>query len=269
MWPYEALLQKIDDAGGITSFELMWQQNPAPEGAAFAKREWIYGDDEHQGCLDKDRALGESLRPEDRAQQYLPMTRVVSVDPATERYTAVTVADVVWLPRRYDQTPLFNCSILDIRRRRAMDWPSLLSLIQEVCYTYNAKYLVVETIAFQKWLVQSAEIRQLRRSGITVIPHSTGLNKLDPIMGTWSLGLDLKEGRIRLPYGDSDGRYASDLLINELLTYPYGDTDDVIMSLWFMKARMDSLRPPEALHGQMRGPAGPGMGTWQDFERAS
>jgi hypothetical protein len=263
-WSYDSLTQKIDDVGGITAFELTYQQNPAPEGAAFAKREWIYGDDEHPGCLDKDRDLGESMRPTDANKMYLPVTRVVSVDPATERYTAVTVADVIWLPRTSAQTPLFNAVVLDVRRRKAMDWPSLLKLIEEVCYSYEAKYLVVETIAFQKWLVQSPEIGQLKRSGITVIPHSTGLNKLDPVMGVWSLGVDFKAGRIRLPYGDSDGRYASDHLINEVLAYPYGDTDDVVMSLWFMKARMSSLRPPQLAYGQMRGPGGPGTGAWQN-----
>jgi hypothetical protein len=249
---FEAL-DDIYDRLGQRLFSTMFQQQPMPEGSAFVQQEWI------DGCLDRDRPAGFSYQPEN-GNEFLPMVRVLSVDPSPTRYAALVVADVLYMPRS-DQ---FNCVILDIKRDR-MGLRETVNAIEELA-GYNPEYLIFEQNSFARWLKEDPVFQSLH-GRFRVIGHDTGRNKLDPEFGVHSLSADFELGRIRLPYGDADGRHASELLIQEALQFPYGDTDDVLMALWFMKARAKGLIPRRHMHGQMRSPDGPGMGAWRGFER--
>src|SRR5581483_11729485 len=100
------------------------------------------------------------------------------------------------------------------------------------------------------------------RNRFRVIGHETGRNKLDPELGVYSLSGDFELGRIRLPYGDADGRRVTEYLVNEALAFPYGDTDDVLMSLWFIKARHRALMPTVASDAHMDGFFGRRPSSW-------
>jgi hypothetical protein len=252
---FEALMDAYDRLGSRL-FSTMYQQQPLPEGAAFVTQEWI------DGCLDRDRVAGQGYRTEDEQGAYLPLVRVLSVDPSPTRYAALVVADVLYMPR----TDQFNCVILDIKRDK-MGLRETVTAIEEMA-GYGPEYLIFEQNSFARWLKEDPIFQSLH-GRFRVIGHDTGRNKLDPEYGVHSLSADFELGRIRLPYGDADARHASELLINEALQFPYGDTDDVLMALWFMKARMKGLIPRRYMHGQMRGVSGPGTGAWQEFERTA
>jgi hypothetical protein len=71
---------------------------------------------------------------------------------------------------------------------------------------------------------------------------------------------------VRLPYGDEESRKASDLLISEALAYDNGQTDDVLMALWFIKPNFRQIMPLEHIATRFnRGLAI--SGTWKGWER--
>jgi hypothetical protein len=226
-WPWHEIMQKYTDLGSA-KFEAMYQQNPLPEGEALARKGWIYGDDEHPGCLDHDRIVGDGRGGK-------RVVRVVSLDPSPTRYAGLVVAEMDWDPSR------FECSILEVRRER-MQVRDMLSHIERCVDWYSPQYFVFERNAAQRWLLQDPTMEQLRRR-VQVIPHDTGRNKGDPTLGIESLSVDFEFGRIRLPYGDAESRKMSELLIQEALTYPQGETDDLLMALWFIKFNYSRLVP--------------------------
>jgi hypothetical protein len=118
----------------------------------------------------------------------------------------------------------------------------MLSHIERCVDWYSPQYFVFERNAAQRWLLQDPTMEQLRRR-VQVIPHDTGRNKGDPTLGIESLSVDFEFGRIRLPYGDAESRKMSELLIQEALTYPQGETDDLLMALWFIKFNYSRLVP--------------------------
>ena len=58
----------------------------------------------------------------------------------------------------------------------------------------------------------------------------------------------------------------SDMLSAEALVYPEGETDDILMALWFIKYNYRKMRPVHALPTRVRG-SGPGN-PWSWLRRA-
>lgn len=230
-WSFEALMERYADLGAAL-FEAMFQQNPLPEGERLCRREWMYGDGEHQGCLDFDR---DGRVPAELKQRV----RVLSLDPSPTRYAALIVADLEW-NRGY-----FECHVLEIVRDK-MAVRDMLWQIERCLDAYQPHYFVFEQNAAQRWFLQDPAMDTIRRR-VRVLPHSTGRNKGDPTLGIESLAIDFEFGRIRLPYGDAEAKAMSQYLIDEALTYPQSKTDDVLMALWFMKFNYGRLVPRKDL----------------------
>lgn len=259
-WPWAEIMEKYVDLGS-SRFEAMYQQNPLPEGEALAQRRWIYGGGDAPGCLDLDRVVGQGAKGVSRP------VRVISLDPSPTRYAGLIVAELDWDPQ------MFNATILEVRREK-MQVRDMLSHVERCVDWYEPHYFVFEKNAAQRWLLQDPTMEALRRR-IQVIPHETGRNKGDPVLGIESLSVDFEFGRIRLPYGDAESKQMSELLIQEALTYPQGQTDDLLMALWFIKFNYSRLVPrglymPSAMGG------GPGWKVpprlrdgWRWFKRSA
>lgn len=245
-WDFEALMDVYIDVGQ-KNFEAMYQQNPLPEGERLVQNAWIWGDDEHRGCLDYDRRLGQrSSSLEDGP----PRCRVLSLDPSPTKLAGLVVADVI----KTGEHPEYE--ILELQHR-SMNVRDMLSEIERVLSNYApVDYFIFEQNAAQRWLLQDPAIDQLR-SRVMVIPHTTNRNKADPVLGTGSLALDFEFGRVRLPYADSDAKQQTQLLIDEATTWPQGLTDDLLMALWFIKynnARLIPRRTDGVSWNSERGP---------------
>jgi hypothetical protein len=235
-WGFEELMDVYADVG-YQNFEAMYQQNPLPDADRLVKDVWIYGDETHRGCLDHDRGLNQiaQSRGDER-----PRARVLSIDPSPTKLAGLIVADVPFGEGG------FECEILDIRQG-PMNVRKMLSEIYRVLRDYSpVDYFVFEQNAAQRWLLQDPEMDRIRTKTM-VIPHTTNRNKADPDLGVSSLALDFEFGRIRLPFGDADGRSATQLLIDEAVSYPQGLSDDVLMALWFIKYNKARLLPREQL----------------------
>lgn len=227
-WSWDEIMEKYVDLGSAR-FEAMYQQNPLPEGEALARRDWIYGGGEAPGCLDHDRVVGQGGKGVQRP------VRVISLDPSPTRYAGLIVAELDWDPQR------FGVNIMELRRER-MQVRDMLSHVERCIDWYDPQYFIFERNAAQRWLLQDPTMEMLRRR-VQVIPHETGRNKGDPVLGIESLSVDFEFGRVRLPYGDPESRQMSELLIQEALTYPQGQTDDLLMALWFIKFNYSRLVP--------------------------
>jgi hypothetical protein len=59
--------------------------------------------------------------------------------------------------------------------------------------------------------------------------------------------VEFEFGRIRLPYGDAESRAMSQMLIQEAKSYPQGETDDLLMALWFIRFNAGFLVSREQL----------------------
>lgn len=240
-WPFEALMDTYQDVGEAL-FEAMYQQNPLPEGERLARDAWLFGDDTHQGCVDLDRVVGDGPR-----KQTLPSVRVVSLDPSPTRFAGLLVAEMPFDGKQ------FQMNVLELRRER-MNVRDMISNVLSAVDRYEPHYFVFEQNAAQRWLLQDPVMDSLRQR-VTVIPHNTGRNKGDPVLGVQSLAVDFEYGRIRLPYGDPESKHMSHLLIDEAKTWPQGETDDLLMALWFCKFNYRSLVPRNAYTGARQGRA--------------
>lgn len=227
-WSWDEIMEKLADLGS-SKFEAMYQQNPLPEGEALARRSWIYGDDEHPGCTELGRLSGQAPSGLDRP------VRVVSLDPSPTRYAGLIVADVDWNPNSFD------VHIIEIVREK-MQVRDMVRHIERCIEWYQPQYFIFERNAAQRWLLQDPSMERLRRR-VQVLAHDTGRNKGDPVLGIESLSPDFEFGRVHLPYGDPEGKAQSELLIQEALSYPQGQTDDLLMALWFIKFNFSKLVP--------------------------
>ncbi len=233
-WPYERLITEAYVlAGGKSGFSQMYQQMPSAEGSTIIEREWIYGTELYPGCLDKERDVGEGFKQE--AGAYLPIVRVVSVDPSPTRYWAIVVAEVL------HNRDYFYCTIMEIIRDK-LDVRRAVEHLNGIFALYKPDYLIFEQNAAQRWFLQDPSMDEFRRKA-RVIPHTTSIRKADPQLGYESMAYDFEMGHIRLPYASPAARSQSQLLIEEALSVPWGDTDDVMMATWFMKANYARLVP--------------------------
>lgn len=240
-WPFHKL-QETRRSVGASMFTCMYQQTPEVAGD-FVPRWWIVGngDAETPGCLDHDRVVGAGWKNPDPNAQYVPVTRVISIDPSPTRFAGIVVADVIYQQRATN----FYCSIVDIRRDK-MGLRAMLSNIEELTALYRPTVCIFESNS-AKWLHEDPAWNRIVPMFLHVIAHKTAMNKRDTTMGVWSLASDFEAGRIRFPYADKESRTTSELLISEVLAYPNGYTDDVLMALWFAKFNYKALIPREFL----------------------
>lgn len=250
LWPgerdFDYLMEQYDRVGGYANFECIFQQNPQAEGTTLVRREWIDGDDKHIGCLDRDRVASQYIPIEDLERGWIPVTRVISVDPSPKRFTGIVVGDMAFVRDQF----IFNvleCSSQVLSERQLIDE------LFRLAWSYGTvDYLIFEESTYSHWLYEHPAFEQLK-SRFRIIGHNTGRNKGDEEMGVWGMGSDFEFGRVRFPYADAESRSMSEKLINELLTWPNGDTDDMVMALWFIKFNYKRLIPLRALPTVMDG----------------
>jgi hypothetical protein len=97
----------------------------------------------------------------------------------------------------------------------------------------------LETVGYQE-----AMQRDLDDMGVPVHGYKTGAEKRDPFIGINSLAIYFEQGKVILPYDNTDPRTISlvSQLLNELRAWPDGHTGDSLMAFWFSFSEMRDLR---------------------------
>lgn len=231
LWPgkggksAEYLLRQYELIGGLQPFETIFQQNPSPEGAAMFRPEWI------ETCKDRSRNGYDGIKD----TSIVGVSRVLSLDPSPNNFHGIVVGDLVYSREQ------FYFVLIEMKRMRS-GLRDLILDVRRIADSYDIDYLVFEQSTFSKWFFEDPFFMEARNR-FKVIKHKTNINKNDAEYGVQSLPADFEFNRISLPYGDYDGQKMSDLLASEALPYPFGDYDDILMALWFVKFNWRRLRP--------------------------
>lgn len=236
-------------------FRTVYQQEDVNPADVLIRREWIFGDDDHTGCLDRDRDQWEMPK-----HTHGEFVMVLTADPSPTNYWAVQLwayhpesqqRFLIALHRGKMGAPEF----LDFRVDEGVyvgllqDWHDLSTAIG-----HPFTHIIFEQNGAQKFFLQSDTFRTWRdRNSVEIIPHSTGRNKADPELGITTLKPHYQFGRVRLPWAEGIGRMVVTEMIKELTSYPHGKTDDCVMANWFLENKLDDIFiPRKARHAQRR-----------------
>lgn len=228
-------------------YRLMYQQEDYDPSGVLVNPAWIAGgkteDGMLPGCLDPSRPLRtipDGLRP--------PLYSVACVDPSAENFWGATW----WIyAQPSDLRFLFDLFNERMTADRLLDWSAdteqfggLMEDWQQASVTlgHRITHWVIEANAAQRWLFQFDHFRRWQRHHqVTVIPHTTGARKLDPMYGVQCLAPLYKWGKIRLP--DTP-------LVRPLITEATRwstdrkSRDDLVMSQWFLEAQLPAIVTP-------------------------
>lgn len=217
-----------------------YQQEDSDIADALVRPEWVYGGTdpytkiEYPGCLDRDR--DEWQIPEGLGRLFMYAT----CDPSPTNYWSIQLygyheeTDQRFLiahhRSRMRANDLLDYKINDGKYSGLMeDWQVRSKEIGR-----PIQYWIVEDNAAQKFLMQydwAKKWQSLR--GCLVQAHNTNQhNKSDPKLGVQAMASIWRQGKIRLP-GYGLGRIQSEKLIQEMLVWPAGGTDDCVMAAWF------------------------------------
>lgn len=166
--------------------------------------------------------------------------------------TAVDLA--VSLDARTSATVIFTMSFVDdiiwpvdIRVLKTMKADDIVAEILNVYHTFEPEQVVVESVAFQKWLLQMLEKED---SLLPLMPTERAGKKLEPDYGIAAMAGHMSRGRIAIPVlSPVDHEMGCDCefctkhrpgctcgictWIRELSQYGVGGKDDTVMAMWF------------------------------------
>jgi hypothetical protein len=232
-------------------FRVLYQQEDVDPQAQLVQKLWIDGGlgadgVEYPGCWDEDRSVG--VVPTNLTHDAYS---IVTADPSPTKNWSVQW----WL---YDADTEMQ-TLLDMYRGPMdasdfLDWnhaeATFSGVLEEWWWRSDEvgrpfTYLIVEANAAQRFLLQYDHVKRWQaQRGVSIVPHSTHRNKTDPDFGVQTLAPHYRFGRVRLPGVIRDGsRNTSMKLVNELLRWPEGNTDDCVMAHWFLVWNAQKMFP--------------------------
>lgn len=255
LYPKRISWDKIQRESKTENFEMVYQQADLARAASLVNKLWINGGTDpdtkelHPGCLDHDRDLCQI--PRNTAGQLLS---IATMDPSPTQWWAVEW----WAPRIDPDLGLAERYLLDLHRKKMganelLDWNNETQKFSGLMEEWQARshdlghpitHWVVEENAAQRFMFQYEHTRRwMRKWGVSIIGHQTQRsNKADPTLGVQSIASHYRYGRVRLPYSRvAEARGRMQYLIDELVRYPNGRTDDCVMGHWFLEWNLPRL----------------------------
>ena len=222
-WTWEELMDLKADIGTL-SFNKRYRNLPVDESEQHFKEDMLRGMPPYKGCLDDNRVL----------REVDPTWRIIQgFDPAIgisrgHKFCGQLVIGIP--PEAKDRR-----EIVDINRAQMTLPQQVEAIINTAMFYPNMTTSVIEVNAYQRGLVQAIEQRceQLGIPPIPMVPHVTGRNKADPSIGIGSLGPLVEKGLFGFPYGDEESIRRSEMLMQEMIEYPFFAYSDLLMALWF------------------------------------
>lgn len=226
---------------------VVYQQTDGDPTERFVHPNWITGDNEHPGCWDVERRMGTIPSLQGRTLS------IATCDPSPTKYWSVQ-----WWLYHPDSEQRF---LLDLHREQ-MEAPEFFDY-NPVDHTYSGllvdwqerskmlgkpiTHWIVERNAAQRFMLQTAAMRTYRaKMRFTLIPHETTMNKSDEKYGVQSIASHYEYGRVRLPGSRLDhSRVKSMRLVDELVRWPEGSTDDCVMANWFLEWNLPKIVAPD------------------------
>ena len=232
-------------------FAVVYQQEDLDPSEVLVRNEWVFGQGDNPGCIDRDRDIWEI--PKGIVASDCLM--VATADPSPTNFWAIQA----WLYHPPSQQRF----LLDLIRTKmeasrfldynitSGEYTGVMEEWQRISESlgFPIQYWIVESNAAQRFMLQYDYVKQWRQSrGVEIIPHNTnGINKSDESLGVTVLQPHYRFGRVRLP-GKGEGKVRSMKLIDEVTKYPNGTrTDDCVMAQWFLEWNIPNLYMPKTV----------------------
>ena len=232
-------------------FAVVYQQEDLDPSEVLVRHEWVFGQGDNPGCMDKDRDIWQIPKGISASECLM----VATADPSPTNFWAIQC----WLYHPESQQRF----LIDLIRQKMEASKFLDYNIHDGKYTgvmeewqnlsesmgYPIQYWIVESNAAQRFMLQYDYVKQWRQMrSVEIIPHNTnGINKSDEALGVTVLQPHYRFGRVRLP-GRGEGKVRSMKLIDEVTKYPNGSrTDDCVMAQWFLEWNIPNLYIPKSV----------------------
>jgi hypothetical protein len=261
-----------EGAGGLVAkmtnraevYRVQYQQEDVDPSAVLVPKIWVSGGrdvdgTEYPGCWDSHRRLCEL--PKGLSQPYYS---IATADPSPTKMWAIEW----WIYHpASEQRFLMDLERCAMDASDFLDWNENDKQFFGVAEDWQVRskrlgvpitHWIVENNAAQRFLLQYDHTKRwVRQHSVTLMGHSTTLNKLDPAYGLQSVANRFKFGNVRLPgnnqrdeLGMKDpGRYAAMKLVDEATKYAtdgsYKGTDDCLMAFWFLEFNLPHIAKPE------------------------
>lgn len=241
-------------------FRTVYQQEDVDPSAVLVPPVWVDGGIDPidgslcPGCWDADRDLCEL--PEGLVG---PKFSIATVDPSPTKMWAVQWW--VHTPEAANQTFLMDLERKAMPANDLLDWNANAKAFYGLMEDWQVRsvelglkitHWVIEVNAAQRFLLAYDHVRRwTAHHGVSIVPHSTTMKKLDPELGPWIIRDHFRHGRVRLPGAQhTPARIRSMKLRDEVTRWPEAATDDEVMACWFLFAHLPNLaRPrPDAYH---------------------
>lgn len=236
--PWRDLASKMRNAYG--RFQTLYQQEDIDSERSLVQQRWIDGDEEHPGCWDTNRKAGQW--PKD-ADYLVP---IVTIDPSAVNNWGCILWGVDTATEFRYVIDVFNgpmqvSDFLDYSFQSGT-FSGLIERWWQQTYQNGAHLstIIVEVNAAQRWLSQARMSQQWSSMrGCQFVPHQTGILKNDADYGVQALAPLFQHGKVRLP-GKGEHEHVNDL-VQQLLQWPDGKYDDLVMSCWFLEAQWNNI----------------------------
>jgi len=220
-WSADRLRKKEQEVGS-REFARGWRQRALSDDEALFKEEHV------RRCLDADLSMIQldgvkiSEKLPSHLSCYIGVDLAIASTKSKGDYFVITT---LACDRAANIKRLVN-----IYRNRGLSFHEQINTIIRHANYFNPKLIVVENNAYQEALVQELQ----RSTDFPVQAFTThAVNKNDLEGGLPRLSVDFEKGKFQIPMKDAFSREISNVLVNELTSYPIAVHDDCVMSLWF------------------------------------
>jgi hypothetical protein len=221
-------LQDREREVGRELYEMVYLNRPRTSGSMMFDPEVV------KACINSNRRIGlDDISPDCRL--------VAGLDPATKGYQAA----VLWA---FDPTTQRQY-LVDLDNTKAAGISGALSLMRQWYRVYGLRYWVLEDNAAQHAYLQDRETREWSQAeGVTIRPHTTGVQKWDRNIGVSAMARLMERGLVDLPFAGSDPttRDKVSMLTAQLLSFESQpirkETSDLVMAAWFPQETMRRWR---------------------------
>lgn len=124
------------------------------------------------------------------------------------------------------------------------NYDDIIAILQRLLriYTGNGAVcaaVIIEAMAFQKGMLEDRRLIELQAQyGFEAIPHTTGRNKADPVIGVPAMPGSFRRGEISIPWGGEETQAMFEELTGELRRWRVAKrgtelVQDIVMAFWF------------------------------------
>lgn len=233
MRTYRWLMSKkraAEAIGELHLYEMVYLNDPAPEGFVFWTREIS------ERAFDHHRGIG---IPDDLPHLY----RIAGLDPSASRFQAGFLWGIDLNPPL--DSGVFKKYMIDVDNRRGGGLDPFLELAKLWLEMYELRHWVVEVNMYRTGFIKEPRaVNWFNENGILVEPHETQTNKHDPLYGVGSMRSDYTHDdpakvSVNLPYGSPEAKAKTELYVSQQLRFTDNAeklrrrTTDLLMASWF------------------------------------